>query len=86
MREESQHSNDEGNLMNIVVEVSNQDEGRPLGIRIVAIKANNTHAVWAIREKSTGDTMLDYAEAIKQALCKARRKTMAKGESTSLIF
>ena len=38
----------------------------------MAIQANNTHAVRAIRERNTGDNRLVYAEAIKQALCKAR--------------
>lgn len=60
--------------MNIVVEVGKQDEGRPLGIGIVAIQANNRHVAWATRERSTGNSVLDYGEAIKQALCKVREK------------
>ena len=72
--EEELYSNDENNLMNIVVEVSQQEEEKPLGIGIVATQGNNTYAVWAIRERSTGESMLEYAAAIKLTLCKAREK------------
>ena len=72
--EEHQQNNDESNLMNMVVKVSQQEEGKPLGIVIVASQGNNTLDVWATRERSIGDSMLDYAAAIKLTPCKAREK------------
>ena len=61
--------------MNMVVEFSQQEEGRALGIGIVANQGNNVLAIWAIRERSIGDNMSDYAAAIKLTLCKAREKS-----------
>lgn len=40
-------------------------------IGIIASKADNAQVVWALREGSTGEMLLDYAQAIKLALSKA---------------
>ena len=57
--------------MNMSIEISNQKENKALGIGILASKAGNTQVGWALREGSTGEILLDYAQAVKLALSKA---------------
>ena len=62
------------NKMTIEVEVSQLKESKIVGIGIVATKDNNVHAAWAMRDRSTGDFLLDYSAALKLSLCKIRQK------------
>ncbi|XP_027086508.1 uncharacterized protein [Coffea arabica] len=79
-RQETSASNEEApgdttnsNTMTIIVEVSQQKETKTMGIGIVATK-DKVHAAWAMKDKSTGDTLLDYAAALKLVLCKITEK------------
>ena len=62
------------NKMTIEVEVSQLKESKIVGIGIMATKDNNVHAAWAMRDRSTGDFLLDYSAALKLSLCKIRQK------------
>ncbi|XP_027062866.2 uncharacterized protein [Coffea arabica] len=71
--EEQQNGNADSNMMLVTVDISHPNEGKPLGIGIVAQQGTNVHAAWALTNRSSGDTLLDYATAIKLALVKVRQ-------------
>ncbi|XP_027178118.1 uncharacterized protein LOC113777281 [Coffea eugenioides] len=73
--DESEHNTVEGEGIDVQVAITVKKERQVVGIGVMANDSNGQEkAIWAMRERSAGQWLLDYAEALKLAMAKARAK------------
>ena len=74
-RNSSRTRAEEGNMLNICVDVGQHKEGQNMGIGITPKNNfNQLFATWKLKDRSTGTIVLHYLQAMKLALCKTKEQ------------